>query len=262
MLVDSHAHWDFKDFEGERDALWKRAQEAGVEVVLSIGTTPEGWPRILDIAGQYEGMFATVGVHPCDGGGVPVQGLTDSLCAAATHPKVVGLGETGLDCFHQPYDLNHQKALFEAHMVAGQTLGMPLVVHTRDAEDETLLMLKMGVQSYNMRGVIHCFSGSLDFAKACLDLGFYISLSGILTFKNARELHEVARFVPLDRVLVETDAPYLAPHPMRGKRNESSFVRYTALKLADLKGMAFGEVARATTDNFFNLFTKASRPCV
>ena len=262
MLVDSHAHWDFKEFDGERDDLWARAEAAGVRTVLSIGTKPESWSRIVEIVEGYDGMFATVGVHPCDSATVSQNGLTETLCQAAAHPKVVGLGETGLDCFHQPFDLKHQKALFEAHMAAGKSLDLPLVVHTRDAEKATLDMLKEGVRSYDMRGVIHCFSGSLDFAKACLDLGFYISFSGILTFKNARTLHEVARFVPLDRALVETDAPYLAPHPMRGKRNESSFVRHTALALADLKDMAFDDVARATTDNFFTLFTKAVRPCV
>ena len=233
MLVDSHAHWDFKDFDEERDALWQRAQDAGVRAVLTIGTQPQGWPRILEIADRYDGMFATIGVHPCDSASVVCDGLIERLCAEAAHPKVVGFGETGLDCFHQPCDLEHQKKLFEAHMAAGQKRGLPLIVHTRDAEDVTLEMLRTGVKTYDMRGVIHCFSGSIDFAKACLDLGFYISFSGILTFKNATQLHEVARFVPLDKMLVETDAPYLAPHPMRGKRNESAFVRHTALKLAD-----------------------------
>ncbi len=261
MLVDSHAHWDFKDFDDEHDLLWARAREAGVGTVLSIGTKPQGWSKVLALADTYPDLYATIGVHPCDSKGVSQEGLTQTLCAQAAHKKVVGLGETGLDFFHTPFDAAHQETLFACHMEAGHTLDLPLVVHSRDAEEATVAMLKEGGKTWGVRAVIHCFSGSLTFAKACLDLGCYLSFSGILTFKKAEVLQEVARYAPLDRVLVETDAPYLAPHPYRGKRNESAFVRYTAEKLAELRGVSFDDVARATTDNFFTLFTKASPPC-
>lgn len=259
LLVDSHAHWDFSDFDGEHDDLWTRARAAGVGTVLSIGTTPERWSKILQLVERYPNMYATVGVHPCDSAPVPLEGVEELLCTSAAHPKVVGLGETGLDFFHKPFDQAHQEAMFCAHMDVGCALDLPLIVHTREAEEATLTLLKEGVKK-GVRGVIHCFSGSLAFAKSCLELGFFISFSGIITFKNAKALRDVVAAVPLERILVETDAPYLAPHPYRGKRNESSYVRYVANQVADIKGLPFEEIAHATSQNFFRLFLKAQPP--
>lgn len=262
-LVDSHAHLDFPGLTDRLDEVFKNAAAVGVRDILSIGTTPASWDVIVPLAESRlkskkgPRVFATVGVHPCDCAEVKAHTLADTLSERTASPAVVGLGETGLDFFHQPFDRAHQEACLAAHMQVGIAHNLPLVIHTREAEEATLQVLAPAMQR-GLRVVIHCFSGSAGFAEACLAMGCYISFSGIVTFKKAEALREVVRLVPLDRLLVETDAPYLAPDPYRGKTNEPAFVRHTAEKIAAVKGIALDEVAAATTHNFFRLFTKAA----
>ncbi|MGB0919153.1 MAG: TatD family hydrolase [Holosporaceae bacterium] len=256
-FVDSHAHLDFDAFKGRHHDVLKKAHQAGVKTIVSIGTTLKSWDPILTIAEKHPPVYATVGIHPCDAKDVAAKGLKELLLEKAKHPKVVGFGETGLDFFHKPFDATHQEAMLWQHIEAGHKADLPLVIHSRAAEEATLSVLKEAALQ-GTRCVMHCFSGTKAFASACLDLGFYLSFSGILTFKNAKELQDIAQFAPLDRVLVETDAPYLAPHPLRGKTNEPAFVQHTARKLADLKSLSLQAIATQTTQNFYRLFSKAA----
>lgn len=259
MLVDSHCHLDFPEFAPELDAVVARAHAAGVKTCVSIGTTLEKFPRVRAVAERFENVWCSVGIHPHEAEKESIESAAP-LIEHARHPKVVGIGETGLDFYyeHSPRDL--QKAAFRAHIEAARQTGLPLIVHTRDAEDETIAILRDEMKRGAFTGLIHCFTGTQKLANAALDFGFFISVSGIATFKKSDELRAVLRNVPLDRLLVETDAPYLAPMPHRGKRNEPAFVVNTAAVLAELKGVSADELARATTDNFFRLFTRAKRP--
>lgn len=259
MLVDSHCHLDFPEFAPELDAVVARAGEAGVGICVSIGTTLAKFPRVLAIAERFANVYCSVGIHPHE---AKVEPLADAapLIERAQHPKVVGIGETGLDYYYEHSPREAQIANFRLHIAAARTLELPLIVHTRDAEDDTIAILREEVDSAPFTGLIHCFTGTQRLAEAALDLGLYISASGIMTFKKSEELRGVLKEVPLDRLLVETDAPFLAPMPHRGKRNEPAFVAHTAAALAELKGVSADELARATTDNFFRLFTRAARP--
>jgi TatD DNase family protein len=259
-FVDSHCHLEFDAFEADRDALLERARQVGVQTMLSIGTRLDSWPQILALAEKHRDIFATLGLHPTDIEAPLLEGLADRLYDAGQHPRVVGFGETGLDFYHTPYDEAQQIKALDAHVEAALRADMPVIIHTRDAEAATTNALKAACQRGPLRGVIHCFSGSQAFAEEMLALGFYISFSGVVTFKNALALQEVARCVPLDRFLIETDAPFLAPQPFRGKRNEPSFVVHTAEKIANLREMTVADVAHHTTANFFTLFQKATRP--
>jgi TatD DNase family protein len=253
MLVDSHCHLDFPDFAAERDAVVERARTAGVDTMLTISTRLDQFDGVRAIAEAYEGIWCSVGAHPHEAADHATL-TSDELLALATHPKVVGLGETGLD-FH--YDLSPrdvQESVFRAHIAASRACGLPLIVHAREADGEIARILD---EERPPPGVLHCFSSGRLLAEAALALGFYISLSGIVTFKNAEELRAIVRDVPLDRLLVETDAPYLAPVPYRGKRNEPAFVAATAAAVAALKGVDAAQLAIVTRDNFFRLFTKA-----
>ena len=259
MLVDSHCHLDFPEFAPELDAVVARAAAADVRVCVTIGTTLKNFPRVRAIAERFDDIYCSVGIHPHEAEAEPLADAAP-LIELAAHPKVVGIGETGLDYYYAHSPRAAQITNFRAHIEAARQTRLPLIVHTRDAEDDTLAILKEEMGKGAFTGVIHCFTGSPRLAEAALELGFFISVSGIATFKKADELRATLATVPLDRLLVETDAPYLAPLPYRGKRNEPSFVVNTARTLADLKGVTADEIARRTTDNFFSLFTRAERP--
>ncbi len=256
MLVDSHCHLDFPDFAPERDEVVARARAAGVGTMLTIGTKLSAFPGVRAVAEAHDGVWCTVGVHPHEA--AEEAGIDAArLLAEAAHPKVVAFGETGLDYFYERSPRDAQAASFREHIAAARQAGLPVVIHARDADDDmaALLTEEMGRGAFG--GVLHCFSSGPALADAAIDLGLYVSFSGILTFKKADELRTVAARLPLHRILVETDAPYLAPVPHRGKRNEPAFVTETARVLAALRGETVARVAEATTENFFALFSKA-----
>jgi len=259
MLVDSHCHLDFPDFAGQVPDILARASEKGVGTCLSIGTQLSQFDGVLGVAKQYDNVWCSVGIHPHE---AEKERLTDAtpLLERARDPKVIGFGETGLDYFYEHSPRAAQQENFRWHIAAAREAGLPLIVHTRDADDDTIDILKGEMKKGAFTGLIHCFTGTRRLAEASLDLGLYISASGIATFKKSEELRSVLRDVPLERLLVETDAPYLAPVPMRGKRNEPAFVAYTAAAMAELKGVSADKLAHATTENFFRLFAKAARP--
>ena len=253
MLVDSHCHLDFVDFPDERDAIIIRARAAGVAAMVTIGTRLDAFARVRSIAEADPGIWCSVGAHPHEA--ADHAGLAGAeLVTLADHPKVVGIGETGLD-FH--YDLSPrdiQEQVFRAHIAASRISGLPLIIHAREADGAIARILE---EERPPPGVLHCFSSGRALAETALALGFYISISGIVTFKNADDLRAIVRDLPLDRLLVETDSPYLAPVPHRGKRNEPAFVAATAAAVAALKGTSPQDLAAATTENFFCLFAKA-----
>lgn len=259
MLVDSHCHLDFPEFAPELDAVVARAKTAGVGVCVTIGTTLKGFARVAAITGRFADTYCSVGIHPHEAAAEPLEDVAPLLERAAD-PKVVGIGETGLDYYYRHSPRDAQIANFRAHIAAARETGLPLIVHTRDAEDDTVSILTEEMGKGGLRGLIHCFTGTPRLAAAAVDLGFSISVSGIATFKKSSELRDTLRDVPLERLLVETDAPYLAPMPHRGKRNEPAFAVETAKVLAELKGIGFDELADITTDNFFRLFTRAEPP--
>jgi TatD DNase family protein len=253
MLVDSHCHLDFPDFADERDAVIDRARAAGVATMLTICTRLDQFEGVREIAEAYDGIWCSVGAHPHEAADHAAV-LSEHLVGLASHSKVVGIGETGLD-FH--YDLSPrdiQERVFHAHIEASRASGLPLIIHAREADRKIARILE---EERPPPGVLHCFSSGRTLAEAALELGFYISISGIVTFRNAEELRAIVRDLPLDRLLVETDAPYLAPVPYRGKRNEPAFVAATAAAVAALKGLDVDQLAVATRENFFRLFKKA-----
>lgn len=259
MLIDSHCHLDFPDFAEDFDGVLARAAEAGVGAMVTISTEIAKFPAVRAIAERHDNIFCSVGVHPHEAGTDPGTRL-DELVEYAGHPKVVGIGETGLDFYYEHSPRNVQAALFRTHIAAARETGLPVIVHTRDADDETVAILRDEHAKGAFPGVIHCFSAGADLARAAVDLGLYISISGIVTFKKADDIREtVKRHVPLDRLLVETDSPYLAPAPKRGKRNEPAFTRHTADFLADLLEVGAAELEARTTENFMTLFSKAGR---
>lgn len=259
MLVDSHCHLDFPDYAGKVDDVLARARSAGVGVCVSIGTELKRFPGVKAVAEAHADVWCSVGVHPHES---EKELLDDeaALVAEAAHPKVVGIGETGLDYYYEHSPRQPQQANFRSHIAAARRTGLPVIVHTRDAEDDTIAILREEMEKGPFTGLIHCFTGTQKLADAALALGLYISVSGIATFKNSAALRDVIKSVPLNRLLVETDAPYLAPVPYRGKTNEPAFVVHTAALLADLKGVSEEVLAAATTDNFFRLFSKVVRP--
>jgi TatD DNase family protein len=256
MLVDSHCHLDFPDFAAEREAVIQRARDAGIGTMLTIGTHLDQFPGVRAIAEAHDDIWCSVGAHPHEAAEHD-RVTADDIAALAAHPRVIGIGETGLDFHydHSPRDIQEQ--VFRTHIAAAKATGLPLIIHTRAADEATAAILTGEAPP---AGVLHCFSSGRAVAEAALAIGFYISLSGIVTFRNAEELRAIVRDVPLDRLLVETDAPYLAPVPYRGRRNEPAFVAKTVEAVAALKGVSPAELADITTDNFFRLFTKARRP--
>jgi TatD DNase family protein len=257
MLVDSHCHLDFKDFDGELDAVIGRARERGVGTMVTICTRVSEFDRVRRIAEQYEDIYCSVGIHPHEAASEPDTDV-DQLVELAGHPKVVGIGEAGLDFYYDHSPRERQREVFQTHIEAARQTGLPLIVHSRNADPETVEMLEGN--DGRLRGVIHCFSSTAHLAENAVKLGFFISLSGIITFKNAVELREIAGEIPIDRLLVETDSPYLAPVPHRGRRNEPAFVADTAAFVAGLRAMTPEDLAGRTTANFFQLFNKAKRP--
>ena len=257
MLVDSHCHLDFPDFGPDLDAVLARAAEAGVGAVQTICTRVTHFDAVLALAEAHESVWCSVGVHPHHVAEEPEVSAAH-LSRMAAHPRVIGIGETGLDFHYDNSPRPQQEASFRQHIAAARETGLPLIVHTRAADEDTCRILRDEAGKGAFPGVIHCFSAGRSVADTALDIGLYISFSGILTFKNAEAVRAVARDVPPDRLLVETDAPYLAPVPHRGRRNEPAHVRHTAARLAELKGLDDGALARTTTDNFFRLFTKTS----
>lgn len=260
FLVDSHCHLDFRDFEGELDDVVDRAREAGVGAMVTICTHLSRFERVRAIAERYDNIWCSVGVHPHEADAEGEAATVEALVSLAADPLVVGIGETGLDYYYEHSSRERQQTSFRNHIAAARETGLPLIVHTRDADEDTAEILAEEYRKGPLKGLIHCFSTSPYMAEKALEIGFYISLSGIITFKTAENLRETVRGLPLDRLLIETDAPYLAPVPKRGKRNEPSFVAHTGAMLAELKQVDMEELARITTDNFFQLFDKAERP--
>lgn len=255
-LVDSHCHLDMLDLtpdNGDISRPIERARAKGVKHFLNVSVTLAEFPQVLRIAEQFPDVSASVGLHPNDEGEVDVA----TLVKLGSHPKVIAVGETGLDYYRSTGDTTWQRERFITHIQAAKKLGKPLIIHTRMAREDTLRIMR-AENVADCGGVMHCFSEDWETAQAALDLGFYISISGIVTFKNALTTQEVARQVPLDRLLVETDAPYLAPLPYRGKPNEPAYVAETAAFIANLRGISLEELARKTTENFFRLFKGAS----
>lgn len=256
MLVDSHCHLNFPELAPGLDAVLIKMQENGVGHVLCISVSLREFPEVLALAEKYPNVFASIGVHPDYAD--ETEPSIDELVRLARHPQVAAIGETGLDYYRLKGDLEWQRSRFRNHIRAARACGKPLIIHTREARDDTLRILREE-NAGSAGGVMHCFTETWEAAEAALDLGFYISFSGIVTFKNAHALKDVARRVPLDRLLVETDAPYLAPVPHRGKTNQPAFVKHVAEELARLREVPFEVIAEATTKNFFNLFSAATR---
>lgn len=253
--VDSHCHLDFPELAVQLDALLQRMQEQQVSHALCAGVTLERFPAMLELVSRFPQLFAAVGVHP-DTDEPAREADVATLVHLATHEKVVAIGETGLDYYRLTGDLEWQRERFRTHIRAARETGKPLIIHTRSAAEDTLRLMREE-KADEVGGVMHCFTESKDVAAAALDLGFYISFSGIVTFKNAKDLKAVAAWVPQERLLIETDAPYLAPVPYRGKLNEPSYVVHVAAELARLRATTLDNIAQATTENFFRLFRAA-----
>jgi TatD DNase family protein len=260
MLVDSHCHLDYEPMSADLAGTIARARTAGVGTLLTIGTKLRDFGRVRAIAEGHDNVFCSVGIHPHEAAEEPAD--PQRLIELARHPKVVGIGECGLDYYYDHSPRDRQAENFRAHIEAASDTGLPLIVHTRDADDDMARMLTEAKAVGPLKGVLHCFSSSQALATSALALGFYISISGIVTFKNAEALRDVVRTVPLDRLLVETDSPFLAPVPMRGKPCEPAYVTHTAAKVAEIKGIGADELARVTTANFFTLFDRATPPHV
>lgn len=259
MLVDHHCHLDFPDFAPELDQVVARAREAGVGTMVTISTRIREFDKVLAVAERFDDVYCSVGTHPHNAHeelDIPLEKLIE----LTRHPKVVAVGEAGLDYYYKHSTPEAQAEGFRRHIAAARETGLPLEIHTRDADEDTIAILEDEHQKGAFPAVLHCFTGGRKLAMRALELGLYVSFSGVITFKKNDALREIARDVPLDRLLVETDAPFLAPDPFRGKRNEPSYVVRTAAALATVKGISNEELARATSDNFFRHYKKAKRP--
>lgn len=251
MLVDSHCHIDFDDYAGRIPQILENMAHNQVTHALCVCVNLADFPRVLALAEQYSQLFASVGVHPDQAADTRLE--VDDLMQRAQHPKIVAIGETGLDYFRQSGDLEWQRARFRTHIRAAREAAKPLIIHTREAGEDTLRILREE-RAHETGGVMHCFTETLEFAQAAMDLNFFISFSGIVTFKSAQAIKEVAKAIPFARMLVETDSPYLAPVPHRGKTNEPAWVRHVAEEIAHLRGISLEALAEATSANFFQLF--------
>lgn len=254
MFVDSHCHLDFPDLTDDLPQVLQRMSDNRVSHALVVSVSMPRWPALLELVQQHSHLYASVGVHP-DYEDTPDPSATELVEMAQSSDKVVAIGETGLDYFRKPEPLDWQRERFRTHIRASHASGLPLIIHTRAASEDTLRIMREE-KADEVGGVMHCFTESWDVAQAAMDLGFYISLSGIVTFKNARELQDVARRVPLERLLIETDSPFLAPVPYRGKRNDPSNVIHVAHKIAELKQLPVEVIAQYSKRNFFSLFNK------
>jgi TatD DNase family protein len=259
MLVDSHCHLDFPDFASELDAVVARAEAAGLGHIVTISTRVRRHAEVLAIAERFENVYCSVGTHPHHAHEELDIGAAE-LVKRTHHPKVVALGEAGLDHHYDYSPHAAQEQGFRAHIAAARETGLPLVIHSREADEDTAQILREEMGKGAFPAILHCFTGGRALAMTALELGLYISFTGILTFKNSQALRDIAAELPADRILVETDAPYLAPGPFRGKRNEPAFVVETAKVLAATRGVTQDEIARQTTENFFRLFSKVPRP--
>lgn len=257
LLADSHCHLDFPDFADDLDGVIARAGEAGVGWMLTIGTHVTRFERVLAIAEKYDNVFCTVGIHPHEAANEP-EITPERLVGMARPSKVVGFGETGLDYCYRHSPRERQRQSFSNHIAAARAGGLPVIVHTREADADTISILREEYAAGPFSGLIHCFSSGPDLVEKVIELGFYISLSGIVTFNGAGKLRDAVKEIPLDRLLVETDAPYLSPVPKRGKRNEPAYAAFTAATLAGIKGVDPGALTEAVTENFFRLFAKAA----
>ena len=258
MFVDSHCHLNYKGLVEQQVDVLARARESGVSAMLNISTRECEWDGVIGLAEQESDVWASVGIHPHEADqhvGMDCAKLVEK----SAHPRVVAIGETGLDYYYDKSDRAQQCTGFREHIKASRETGLPIIIHTRDAEADTAAILTEEMREGAFTGVIHCFTASAAFARIALDLGMYISLSGIVTFKNAQDLQDVAKWLPEDRLLVETDAPFLAPIPHRGRTGEPAFVADTACFVAQLRGVAPEILAQQTSDNFYNLFSKAIR---
>jgi TatD DNase family protein len=258
MFVDSHCHLNYKGLVEQQAEILARARDNGVSAMLNISTREREWDDVIGLAEQESDVWASVGIHPHEAD-QHVGMDCAKLVAKSAHPRVVAIGETGLDYYYDKSDRTQQITGFREHIKASRQTGLPIIIHTRDAEADTAAILTEEMREGAFTGVIHCFTASADFARIALDLGLYISLSGIVTFKNAKDLQDVAKWLPADRLLVETDAPFLAPIPHRGRTGEPAFVAYTARFVAQLRDVPPETLAQHTSDNFYDLFTKASR---
>ncbi|MDW9595247.1 YchF/TatD family DNA exonuclease [Sinorhizobium meliloti] len=258
MLIDTHCHLDFPDFEAERDAIIERARDAGVGQMVTISTRVKRFDTILAIAERYPNVFCSVGTHPHNAD-EELDVTADDLVRLSAHPKVVAIGEAGLDYFYDNAPRDAQAVGLRRHIAAARTTGLPLVIHSRSADDDMAAILTEESGKGAFPFLLHCFSSGPDLARIGVELGGYVSFSGILTFPKSEELRDIARTVPRDRMIVETDAPYLAPKPFRGRRNEPAYVAHTAEVLAQAIGVSREEIAEITTENAFRIFSKMPR---
>jgi TatD DNase family protein len=259
MLVDHHCHLDFPNFEADRDGIVARARSAGVGILVTISTRIRRFATIQTIAERYANVYCSVGTHPHyahEELDVPVS----EIVRLAQHPKVVAIGEAGLDYHYDNSPRDAQAQGFRLHIAVARETGLPLVIHTREADDATLAILEEEMEKGAFKAVLHCYTGGAELARRAVEMGHYVSFSGVLTFKNSDDLRAIAAETPLDRILVETDAPYLAPAPMRGKTNEPAFVVHTAAALAKVRGVSLAEIGRITTENFHRLYAKVPQP--
>jgi TatD DNase family protein len=259
VLIDSHCHLDFPDFASERDAVIERARLAGLRRMITISTRTDAFAEISKIAETYEDVFCTAGTHPHQAA-EEAEVSVDRLIALAGHPKCVGIGETGLDYHYDKTPRDIAARVFRTHIAAARQTGLPIVIHAREADADVAAILQDEMGKGTFKGLLHCFTASAALAEAALSLGLYISFSGVLTFKNSQPLREIAASVPMNRLLIETDAPFLAPVPYRGKRNEPAFVRATAKTLAEVKGVSIETIERETSANTLCLFSKMPPP--
>ena len=259
-IVDSHCHLDFQDFDNDRDKIINNAKISNVDYFLTISVNLEDFDKVYEVTQNYENIWCTTGIHPNNVGlkinSFQFENIKRNILGNLKNNKVVGLGETGLDFFRGKENRKNQIESFMLHLFLSGDKKYPTIVHTREADDDTINCLNESVKKYSSTGLIHCFTSTKQFAKKALDNGFYISFSGIITFKNAIDLVDVVKYVPLDKILVETDSPYLAPVPFRGKRNEPSYVNYTLEKISQIKKIKKDELIKITTKNFFTLFSK------
>jgi TatD DNase family protein len=257
MFIDSHCHLNYKGIAEQQQAVLDRARNNGVSGMLNISTRECEWDEVIALAEQESDVWASIGIHPHEADAHPEIDAA-KLIDKAKHPKVIGIGETGLDYYYDKSDREQQRSSFRSHIIAARETGLPIIVHTRDAEDDTIAIMSEEMANGPFTGVIHCFTASQDFADKALALGLYISISGIVTFNNAKDLQESAKTIPSNRLLIETDSPFLAPVPHRGKSCEPAYVADTAEFLCNLRAEGLNYLAQSTSDNFFTLFSKAA----
>jgi len=254
-IIDSHCHLDFEEFNEDIDEVLKRAKDNKIIGIQTICTKVSEFKRILNIANKYKNIWCSIGVHPHNTENEEFS--VNQIIKLSQSEKVIGIGETGLDYYYKNSNIQSQKESFINHIKISRETGLPLIIHARDADEDIVKLLQKENQHGEVKGVIHCFTSTKNMAKAVLEMGLYISFSGIITFKNAENIRECCKIVPIDKILIETDAPFLAPVPNRGKRNEPSYIINTLKMLSEIKEVDVKEMAEITTNNFFNLFSKA-----